>query len=350
MSLRGRVRSAKSLPVGIVRRLPGDAGRGANRRPARRRTKKLLVASAMLLPIGAMWFGLAALYAHRLRFPPFYHPHGDVDAESSGPTAARGPDPRTACGVDFQELRLRRSDGLMLGAWFVPASKPAAVILLHPARGDRRFMLPYLNFIHAAGYPALLLDTIGAGSSEGAGSGVGYGWRERDDVLSAASALRALGFERIGALGLSSGAAAALLAGSPPLAAIVSDSAFANLGALFRGMPSLAELNPLFTSTVLWETGLGLGRAPDRIAPARAAARLKDCAILVIHGAEDRMVPVADAVAIFKAAPEPKELWIVEQAGHLGAFQREPKAYAQRVTSFLDRYLARPARERGAPE
>jgi hypothetical protein len=48
--------------------------------------------------------------------------------------------------------------------------------------------------------------------------------------------------------------------------------------------------------------------------------------ILVLHGEQDRVVPVRFGRALFDAAPEPKELWLSRDAGHenlvrYGAFE-----------------------------
>jgi uncharacterized protein len=37
----------------------------------------------------------------------------------------------------------------------------------------------------------------------------------------------------------------------------------------------------------------------------------------VMHGARDRIIPVAMGRAVFEAAAEPKRLWIAPEAGHV---------------------------------
>lgn len=334
--------SAKRVRAGAER---SSAEHRTGARGGRARLALLTVPAAMAAVIAAIWLVTATLVAHQLRFPPGYCP-----PRSDGTLAPLAPwlpdreqliDPRTACGADFEALELRRADGLRLSAWFVAGRVPAAIILLHGAGSDRRLMLPYLKFLHRAGYPALLVDSIDAGRSQDSGHGVGYGWREQDDVAAAVAALRGRGFRRIGALGVSQGAAAAIFAQSRShaLVAIVADGAFANLARLLRRTPPLSQLNPYFIDTVLWETGLALGRAPARIAPAQAAARIGGCALLVIQGSRDRLVSVADAQAIYAAASGPRELWIVAGAGHAGSIYTAPGQYARRVERFFARYL-----------
>ncbi len=318
------------------------SGLPSGRRRARRSALPL-IGGALLGTVVVLWFGLATYAARRIAFPEFYSHSGSGGSPEriANPELA---DPRTWCGADFQNITLTRQDGHRLAMWWVPGSKPAGIILLHGAGGNRHEMLPFLKFIHAAGYPAIVLDEIDHGDSDHAGWGAGYGWPQRDDVLSAAAALRERGYREVGALGVSQGAAAAILAQAQAhsLDAIVSDSCYANLGALLRRLPSMARLNPLFLDTILWESGFWIGRSPDRIAPAAAAADLGNCGLLVIQGGADPLVPAADGEAIYRAARGNKQIWIVPAAGHIGALGVAPVEYARAVIAFFDRNLSTP--------
>ncbi len=297
----------------------------------------------MIATLLAIWFGAASMVAHELRFPPWYHPPGSAHRLPALPGGSAQPaDPRAECGADYESITVNRTDGFRLRGWFVPASRREAVILLHGAGADRRVMLPFLGFLHSAGYPVLLVDSIDSGESDDLGRGVGFGWRERLDVIAAAAMLRARGFTRVGALGASQGAAAAILAQAEEhiLGAIVSDSSYPDLAALLRRMPSIEDLNPFFVRTVMWELGLALGHPPAEIAPMQAAARLGNCALMVIGGEKDPLIPVASAQAIYAAASGPKELWLVPGASHTDAINVAPAEYARRVTEFLGKYLA----------
>ena len=58
--------------------------------------------------------------------------------------------------------------------------------------------------------------------------------------------------------------------------------------------------------------------------------------ILVLHGEQDRVVPVRFGLALFEAAPEPKEFWLSREAGHedLARF-----GALEAVRSFLERWI-----------
>jgi hypothetical protein len=39
------------------------------------------------------------------------------------------------------------------------------------------------------------------------------------------------------------------------------------------------------------------------------------------------------------AAHEPKELWIIPEAGHIGGLSARPQEYEERVVGFFDQWL-----------
>jgi hypothetical protein len=44
-------------------------------------------------------------------------------------------------------------------------------------------------------------------------------------------------------------------------------------------------------------------------------------------------------LALYEAASEPKQYWIVPNAGHAQAFAMDPSGYMQRVDAFFDTIL-----------
>ena len=62
--------------------------------------------------------------------------------------------------------------------------------------------------------------------------------------------------------------------------------------------------------------------------------------ILITHGGLDQIVPVRHAHTLFKAAQEPKDLWIVPGAHHVEARDIDPDAYFERVEKFLGEALS----------
>ena len=74
-------------------------------------------------------------------------------------------------------------------------------------------------------------------------------------------------------------------------------------------------------------------------------SRLAPRALFLIHGGRDPYVSTASVEALFAAAGEPKEIWIVPQSGHREVDVLQPDEYLERVIGFFHRYLA-PSMER----
>jgi len=284
-----------------------------------------------------LWIGAASFVTWHLIDPPFLqNPLGDVfvASERTRASAQLGSDPKAYCDAAYEEVKVANRD-----AWLVAANGESAVILIPPSGASKRAMLPYLRFLHAANFPVLMIDSPDFGTGR-----AGWGWTGREVIASAVAALRQKGFTKVGAIGISEGAAAAILAQSEGahLDAIVSDSAFANLGAMLRRNPSLAGLNPAFLATVMREFGLTLRTNPDAVSPETAAAKIGNCALMVIQDRGDPIALVSDGKAIYSRATSSidRELWITPTDGHGDAIYAVPDEYAKRVIDFLTRNLA----------
>src|SRR5690606_31944598 len=73
----------------------------------------------------------------------------------------------------------------------------------------------------------------------------------------------------------------------------------------------------------------------DAYSPLGAVARVSPIPLLLVHGEEDDIVPIAHAERLYEAAPEPKELWRVP-GGHIQAFRTEPMRH--RLVTWLWRH------------
>jgi len=215
-------------------------------------------------------------------------------------------------------------------------------------------MLHHAAFLHEGGYPVLLLDLRCCGES--GGSAVTFGGREREDVAAAVAYLREqpeLDGERIGVLGLSLGGALALMAAAdcPAVRAVVAESSFRNVHSVVRQNFRVATRLPHFpfAPLTIWLVERRWGVRAARIAPEREIGALENCAVLLIHAENDSVVSVQDAHALFSAAREPKELWLIPDAGHAQAYLSERDTYAERVRQFFDRWLAGSQAELEAP-
>src|SRR5579859_7300053 len=141
------------------------------------------------------------------------------------PVNHRMPPPPAALGA--REVSIASASGSTLAGWYAPGVPGGGtVLLLHGVRADRDAMLSRAQFLHAAGYGVLLIDFQAHGASPG--THITFGWLESRDARAAFDWLRsAAPRERIGAIGMSMGGAAAVLADPPlPLDALVLEEVY----------------------------------------------------------------------------------------------------------------------------
>ncbi|MHB8575516.1 MAG: alpha/beta hydrolase [Dehalococcoidia bacterium] len=289
----------------------------------------LAVASGLALVLGLALALTIVIKTYRIVTHP---PHSVFDA------------PRTGDGLQREEVRFPSHDGTALAAWFIPGERPQSVLVLHGYTACKDDMLSHAAFLHEAGYSQLLLDLRACGDS--GGQSVTLGAREREDVAAAIQYLLArpdVDRDGIGVLGLSLGAALAILAAcdSPAIRAVVAESAFRSIRSAvrqnFRRFTHLPSFPWAELTTRLAEWRLQISTV--HVAPEREVSRLRRCALLLIHARNDDIISYCDSEAIFAIAPEPKELWLIPDAGHAMAYATLEHEYAARVVSFFDRWL-----------
>lgn len=227
----------------------------------------------------------------------------------------------------YRDVVLTASDGLELAAWYVPASDPEApcVLLCHGLLDSKWTMLRLVPWLHEAGYSVLLFDFRGHGASEKEPTTIGR--EEARDVEAALDWLEAQGVaDRVGALGMSLGAAALVNAASEDdrLDALVLDSLFAEWADVDYARDY--RLPPEWL-------------VPGVVDPVDLVPQI-DVPVLIIHGSADILTSVDHAERLFEAANEPKELWI-NDSGHAWSAWTYPETYQSVVLDFLARTVGR---------
>lgn len=248
------------------------------------------------------------------------------------------PDPRP------QPATFPSRDGTPLhGLWLLGRPNYPVIILCHGYFKSLAEPWEVGRWLHGAGYNAFLFDFRGCGRSGGRFTTLGY--KETWDLLAAVDHVRRR-FPRapIGVLGISMGAAAAIMAAarSPEIAALVADSPYGHLEGLIRyKLPDfvpcrwLVPLGWLAVRLGLFMAGGGLGR----VRPLAEVGRISPRPILLIYGERDSYIPPEHPHELWAAAGEPRELWFAPGSDHAVARFDHPLAYWRRVRSFFDRYL-----------
>jgi fermentation-respiration switch protein FrsA (DUF1100 family) len=240
----------------------------------------------------------------------------------------------------------------MIHAWYshgVPGK--GAVLLFHGIGADRSAMLPRALFLHALGYSVLAIDFQAHGESPG--RHVTVGDLESWDVVAASEyAHHALPDERIGAIGVSMGAAAIVLARKPlGLSAVVLESMYPTIEEALddRMRLSLGSWGVVCTPFLTVQLKPRLGILPSRLHPIDAIAHLA-APLLLIHGVEDHHTRIEEARRELAAAAEPKTMWEIPGAAHVDLHDFVGAEYERRVGAFFEEALNRRAAESGPAE
>jgi pimeloyl-ACP methyl ester carboxylesterase len=225
------------------------------------------------------------------------------------------------------QLALRTVDGERLEAVHVagPApTRPLAVVVAHGF--TQSIARPGVRQVVAAlcAYAGVVaFDFRGHGGSSGQST---VGDQEVRDLDAAVIATRRLGYSDVVTCGWSMGGSvvlrhAALHGG---VDAVISVSAPARW--YYKDTPPMRRLHWAVETRVgrfvlrralrTRISPVGWDPAAPPESPVEVAARISPIPLLIVHGDRDHYFPVEHAEALYAAAQEPKELWLVEGFGH----------------------------------
>ena len=143
-------------------------------------------------------------------------------------------------------------------------------------------------------------------------------------------------------IGVSMGGAAALVGPSGPLTvdALVLESVYPTITDAVRDRLRawLGPIGPAFTSPLISFVGREIGVSPAALRPLDRIGTVTS-PILIAAGTKDRYTPLTETHALYASAPSPKELWMVDGAGHVDLHAFAPVEYERRIGSFLARNL-----------
>lgn len=241
-------------------------------------------------------------------------------------------------GLEYQPVEFRASDGTALFAWFLPArdAPRGTVLYLHGNAENISTHFHNVAWMPAAGFNVLALDYRGYGGSQGTPTLAGV-QLDIDAAMRALLARRDVDPERIIIFGQSLGGALAIHYAAHSeyranVRAIIVDSAFADYRRIVRDKAASFFLT--------WPFQWLLPQAVDNdFSPAASVAAVAPIPLLFIHGERDSIVPLEHARRLFERAAEPKELWIVPDAGHIQAVRK--KNVRKRLTEFLQLHAGR---------
>jgi len=220
-----------------------------------------------------------------------------------------------------------------------------AILLLHSIRADRSSMVSRAKLLIGHGFSVLLIDLQGHGETPG--TAITLGSRESADVRAALGWLKsAAPSRRIGVIGCSLGGAAVLLGPQPSgFDAVVLEAVYPRVvGAVENRIRiRLGPLAPVLTPLLLVQLQPRLHVSPRDLEPIRSIPRLGS-PVLVVAGSRDQHTTLVESEELFRAAVQPKRLWVVSGARHQDFLTVDPAGYASEVIGFFLEYL-RPVAE-----
>jgi fermentation-respiration switch protein FrsA (DUF1100 family) len=221
----------------------------------------------------------------------------------------------------MEELTLATSDGERLVAWHLPPREGRPVLVyFHGNAGnlDREPRLQRFRAFAREGIGFLAIHYRGYGGSTGTPTEAGL---HLDARAALAEAGRLYGSGRLVAYGESLGTGVATrLAVENPVRALVLDAPYTSTAGVAERIYRLIPVRRLMHDQFRSDEIVGRLRTP----------------LLVLHGTDDRIIPVEHGEELFSLAPEPKRLVLFEGGGHEDLHRRGATAI---VTRFLDEAL-----------
>jgi dipeptidyl aminopeptidase/acylaminoacyl peptidase len=283
--------------------------------------------------VTAGYFGYIGVVGSRRVVTPVHHPPEEIADLPTSPAEL---------GLPHEAVRFTTDDGVTLDGWLIPAAREtrAAVILLHGFSWHRvpwlSLFVPWLR----ERYHVLQFDFRGHGASDPAATTLGAA--ERRDVAAAVRLLQGRGLGPIALYGISMGGSTAVLAAPDlPVAAVIADAAYADIRHPIENRMRESRLPLPGLGSRLIVAGAALRARTRLISPIDVVARVAPRGLLLIAPREDRLVSWRQSVAMYEAAGEPKELYVVDGAAHGEARLVGGADYERRVLGFLERHMER---------
>lgn len=241
-------------------------------------------------------------------------------------------------GLEYHPVEFKAADGTALFAWFLPArGEPrASVLYLHGNAENISTHFANVAWMPAAGFNVLAFDYRGYGGSQGSPTLEGV-QLDTDAAMRTLLALPNVDPKRIIIFGQSLGGALAIHYAAHSeyranVRAIVIDSAFSDYRRIVRDKAASFFLT--------WPFQWLLPQTVDNdFSPAASVHAVSPIPLLFIHGERDSVVPLEHSKRLYARAAQPKEIWVVPDAGHIQAVKN--KDLRKRLAEFLHRHSGR---------
>ena len=239
-----------------------------------------------------------------------------------------------------------RFDNLNIEGWFFKSGQSDEAIILVSGSDQNRIDPGYGSDLVAKdllsyGFNVLLFDFRGRGNSDYAIYSIGA--FEKYDLAGAYDFLKEKGFadKKIGIVSISLGAGTSILALPliPEVGAIVLDSSYSDINKLVeRELPGRSGLPKIFSWGINFWARIVYDIKFNEMIPEKILKNYPDKELLLIHGNNDKYIPLEDSVELQRSSPK-SDLWVVAEAGHVKAYKTKPQEYIKRITDYFNEVL-----------
>lgn len=214
-------------------------------------------------------------------------------------------------------------------------------LIVHSYRSHKSAMSVYEKKYHKDGYNTLTVDNRAHGQS--GGKYIGMGYLDKFDIGCWVDYILEKDPEaEIVMHGLSMGGAAVMMYSGQEvpsnIKAVIEDSGYLSAESYLKWKLKQRFHLPSFPVIPIANAAFKIS-AGYYMTDASALEGVKNSRIptLFIHGAEDTTVPVLDAYRLYEEAACPKQIYVVEGAGHGEAVGIDPEGYWDTVEDFIEK-------------
>ena len=229
-------------------------------------------------------------------------------------------------GLDYEDVFFETTDGLRLNGWYISADRARGTLLFfHGNAGNISHRLDSIEFFHGLGFSVFIIDYRGYGESEGETDEQGT-YRDAEAAWRYLIEDRGIDPGKIVIFGRSLGAsiAAWLTSRTNPVALIIESA--------FTSAPNLGRHHYWFLPV----------RALTRIHyDTQSYLEQVSVPTLVVHSADDEIVPIEHGRQLFARAHEPKA-FVELQGGHNDGFFVSRALYTEALGEFLGAHVPGP--------
>lgn len=238
--------------------------------------------------------------------------------------------------LNFEEVKVQTTDGIILPSWFIPAlGSKKGIVLVHGHGGSRNEGLRFAKALHQAGFNLLLLNL-----RRNAGEFASMGYHEVKDAKAGVQFLiNEKNLDSIGILGFSMGAATSIITmeEDPQIKAGLFSSGYASAMDVLSEAAKRDFGIPYYPLIPVVQTYLNIrgDMEIETVRPEDKIGNISPRPVSIFHCDKDDYVDVSHSDRLFSKAKEPKEIWIPVCNRHERIWNTNKEEAEKRSVSFF---------------